>query len=190
MLVECGKNCVHPRGKTNTRRRAVPWRDARYTAKCLSWLRRTFVRLLVLLSHGLLAFFVLRLWFKPDGALDFTIPLAHRPLTSTELASGQDHFVEYEWSAAGARVAKQVFVLFTDGGRPNGNGLTQLVFAVPYWLLAIAASVLPIWFWFRVRRQIVMRRRAAAGQCVGCGYDVRATPERCPECGAEVTTPA
>ena len=51
--------------------------------------------------------------------------------------------------------------------------------AVPMWCVAALFSVLPIWKLVAIRS-----RRNRVGVCPSCGYDLRATPDRCPECGA------
>jgi hypothetical protein len=54
---------------------------------------------------------------------------------------------------------------------------------VPLWLPAILFAIAPtIWFFAPHRRR---GKRAKLGLCPTCGYDLRATPDRCPECGAE-----
>jgi hypothetical protein len=52
---------------------------------------------------------------------------------------------------------------------------------VPHWMLLLATLVLPC-AWL-VHALVRARRPPPAGRCVRCGYDLRATPERCPECG-------
>ena len=54
----------------------------------------------------------------------------------------------------------------------------------PHWALAAATASLPIArAGLRLRRRVLLRRSAARGKCRRCGYDLRATPGRCPECG-------
>lgn len=48
----------------------------------------------------------------------------------------------------------------------------------PHWLICVATGVVAVPLWRR-------SRRFPAGHCAACGYDLRATPERCPECGVE-----
>ena len=35
-------------------------------------------------------------------------------------------------------------------------------------------------------RDVLQRERSERGVCVRCGYDLRCTPRRCPECGLAV----
>jgi hypothetical protein len=51
--------------------------------------------------------------------------------------------------------------------------------ALPWWFLTLCSAILPA---LALRRRLRVRRRPP-GTCPGCGYDLRASPVRCPECG-------
>jgi hypothetical protein len=57
---------------------------------------------------------------------------------------------------------------------------------IPFWLLS-PLSALPAVSLLIKRRQ--EKRRTILGACRQCGYDLRATPERCPECGTVAMQP-
>jgi hypothetical protein len=68
---------------------------------------------------------------------------------------------------------------FGYGQCSTDAGTTAWAVAIPCWSMAGIFAVFPL-MW--VKRHWQGRGRSA-GMCPSCGYDLRATPERCPECG-------
>ena len=66
----------------------------------------------------------------------------------------------------------------TESHRKGGSWDREFVF--PCWCGFFLFSLLPA---VRFRRWRRIRRNLAQGHCARCGYDLRATPDRCPECG-------
>jgi hypothetical protein len=69
----------------------------------------------------------------------------------------------------------------------NHTGVISIVI-LPYGWIMLAALIAPMGCGIAV---IVKRvRRHAPGTCVHCGYDLRASFGRCPECGWAIVEPA
>jgi hypothetical protein len=53
---------------------------------------------------------------------------------------------------------------------------------IPDWTIILSSAVMGVLFW-NCGRIAKGRRWRRAGLCIRCGYDLRFTPARCPECG-------
>ena len=73
------------------------------------------------------------------------------------------------------------YVSFQDDPAKPSTTIRGLV--MPHWLAALLTLILPaivLIGWIRARRT------RSRGHCASCGYDLRASPDRCPECGTPV----
>jgi len=69
--------------------------------------------------------------------------------------------------------------------RPADNHPTIKKFTivfVPIWFMTLLFTILPMW-WLLAYRKRSKGYRLKRGLCLTCGYDMRASPDTCPECG-------
>jgi hypothetical protein len=61
------------------------------------------------------------------------------------------------------------------------------IIAIPLWFLVPLCAAMPTFWFLTFRRQ---RRRNKLGRCLKCGYDLRESTEKCPECGTAIPASA
>ena len=115
----------------------------------------------------------LRLDHQPISAWQATPALYELRYVSFPIAP--DTIVQRQW------LGIEIYTL------ENANRMRVTEVVLPFWSLAIAAAALPLGLMSRKFMQHARkRRRRSEGLCTSCGYDVRASPQCCPECGASV----
>ena len=84
-------------------------------------------------------------------------------------------------SMGGTDYGKRLLGFGTDVAPAGGRYVN-----VPYWFLILVTAVWPL---IMARRELRRWRRFGRGLCPVCGYDLRASTDRCPECGTAVPPP-
>ena len=115
----------------------------------------------------------------PSRTLDGDPPTSHAPWRSRPV--GRWNYGDV-WRTLGFRLVthRTLTPSRVPGGSVKG---AAVIVVVPYWFLAVATAVLPA---LRARRWLKRRRARGPGFCRACGYDLRASRDRCPECGTSI----
>jgi hypothetical protein len=89
--------------------------------------------------------------------------------------TGRDLQYAQVWTLSTAETPVSTTLGFRHATAPYSNSVR-----IPDWFLIALTALLPTVYLVHRRTR---RSRQTTGHCQACGYDLRATPERCPECG-------
>jgi len=135
-------------------------------------------------AHGIMTFLILAPE-KPEDILSETVD--HNEMYNTgfryKREDADDAGVYYDCWTPPFPLHKWLGVHFGPLGGDTYFGIVQWEFVtVPIWELVCIEALLPA----AITIQFMRRRfsKKSRGLCPSCGYDLRAMPDRCSECGA------
>lgn len=119
--------------------------------------------------------------YKWDGADAISVSSRRGGIDFERVTMPQPFTSDWQWLSSrdpppGWRFANHWLLGFGYRNAAVAGGRVADVI-IPYWAILVAATLLPAIVLHR------RRRRHQPGLCPACGYDLRATPDRCPECG-------
>jgi hypothetical protein len=127
--------------------------------------------------------FVLEHWhFTRAGEENY-----HEPRLRLATTEANEDSVEEDLNGSrrflGFAYVKDSFSISDSGNADRSDAVHRLL--VPHWFAVLVFAFVPARSLVLKCRQLKRRR---LGCCETCGYDLRASPSRCPECGREVLT--
>jgi len=102
------------------------------------------------------------------------------PSTSFHWDKTMPYAIGFEGGWRGSSAYWAGFVVGRQYFREAIHGEIVSYVIIPYWFAILVPGAIAFAGAFWKRRD---RRRLSGGLCARCGYDLRATPQRCPECG-------
>jgi hypothetical protein len=104
---------------------------------------------------------------------------------------------DYEYAGESGGGGGAVLELIEFSGYTNYRGrhgandfqVSWQAYGMPVWAPFVAFAAFPLyWCTVTLRRARRTARRRRLGLCEACGYDLRGSADRCPECGTTIAT--
>jgi hypothetical protein len=77
--------------------------------------------------------------------------------------------------------------VLTAATRPDLPHYYRWGLDIPYWLIGVPCAF--VWLRSSLKTYRAHRHQQRSGLCPTCGYDLRASKDRCPECGTPIPAP-